>query len=75
MSGRQTSNCCDGNNPLSDGMCCKTLIEIIGESVGFSGAVTTEVTRRSWVIMNRFMEYRLRGDKPLDAKEFPLLSG
>jgi hypothetical protein len=44
-----------------------------GDHERISGAITTEITRRAWVIMNRFLEYRLRGDKPLDAKEFPLL--
>ena len=28
----------EGNNPLSGEMCCKTPIEIIGESVGLSAA-------------------------------------
>lgn len=46
-----------------------------GDHERISGATTTEITRRSWVIMNRFLEYRLRGGRPLDVKEFPLLTG
>ncbi|MGA2525786.1 MAG: hypothetical protein ABSF79_04130 [Smithellaceae bacterium] len=37
------------------------------------GTVTTEVTRRSWVIMNRYFEYLKRGNVALDSSEFPLL--
>ena len=35
------------------------------------GTVTTEVARRTWVIMNRFFEYRKRGSQSLTAPEFP----
>jgi hypothetical protein len=28
---------------------------------------------RAWILMNRFLEYRKRGDHPLPASEFPLL--
>lgn len=33
-----------------------------------------EVMRRSWTIMNRFFEYRKRGNQKLPLGEFPLLS-
>jgi hypothetical protein len=39
------------------------------------GSVTTEVTRRSWIIMNRFFEFRKRGSKRLSLPDFPLLVG
>ena len=37
------------------------------------GTVTTEVTRRAWIIMNRYFEYLKRGNVALDSSEFPLL--
>jgi hypothetical protein len=37
------------------------------------GNQTTEVTRRSWTIMNRYFEYVKGGKQPLDAAAFPLL--
>ncbi len=37
-------------------------------------AETIETIKRTWEIMNRFLEYRKRGNKPLTAPEFPLLS-
>jgi hypothetical protein len=45
-----------------------------GDHERISGEVTKEITRRSWTIMDRFLRYRLGGNKPLDAKQFPLLS-
>jgi len=38
------------------------------------GTVTTEVTRRAWVIMNRYFEHLTRGNVSLDPSEFPLLT-
>jgi hypothetical protein len=39
-----------------------------------SGAALREITTRSWIIMNRFLEFRLRGGShPLPLSEFPLL--
>jgi hypothetical protein len=32
-----------------------------------------EVLRRSWIVMNRFFEYRKRGNEPLPIADFPLL--
>ena len=32
-----------------------------------------EVLRRSWTVMNRFFEYRKRGNEPLPIEDFPLL--
>jgi hypothetical protein len=46
-----------------------------GDRIRVSGAVTTEITRRSWIIMNRYLEFRKRGSKPLPSTEFPLLVG
>jgi hypothetical protein len=39
-----------------------------------AGADTTEILKRTWIIMNRFMEYRKRGNIPLLAPDFPTLS-
>ncbi|MBR8303469.1 hypothetical protein KDW49_22430 [Burkholderia dolosa] len=36
-------------------------------------AVTMEVTRRAWTIMNRYLEYVLQGAVPLDPDRFPTL--
>jgi hypothetical protein len=33
-----------------------------------------ETTKRSWILMNRFLEYRRRGSQPLPPSEFPLLT-
>jgi hypothetical protein len=45
-----------------------------GDPTHIPGTVTTEVTRRSWVIMNRFLEFRKRGGSPLSISEFPMLT-
>jgi hypothetical protein len=34
-----------------------------------------EVRNRAWTIMNRFLEYRKRGNQPLPITDFPLLGG
>jgi hypothetical protein len=46
-----------------------------GQHARLSGAITTEIAQRSWIIMNRFLEYRLRGSEPLVSSTFPLLRG
>lgn len=38
------------------------------------GDITTEITKRSWVIMNRYFELRLRKITRLPVADFPLLS-
>jgi hypothetical protein len=45
-----------------------------GDRTWIPGTTVIEVTRRSWIIMNRFLEYRKRGNQPLPLAEFPLLS-
>jgi hypothetical protein len=37
-------------------------------------SVAQEAVRRTWVIFDRFLEFRKRGNTPLDASEFPLLT-
>ena len=37
------------------------------------GNLTTEGTRRSWTVMNRYFEYVKRSERPLDATSFPPL--
>jgi hypothetical protein len=44
-----------------------------GDPAFVPGTIVTEVTKRSWMIMNRFLEYRKRANKPLPLAEFPLL--
>jgi hypothetical protein len=46
-----------------------------GRPLYVPGTITTEVTRRAWVIMNRYLEYLKRDNTPLPIAEFPLLTG
>jgi hypothetical protein len=34
---------------------------------------TRKIVERAWILMNRFLEYRKRGNQPLPLSEFPLL--
>ena len=45
-----------------------------GNRIHISGSITTEIVRRSWLIMDRFLEYRKRGNTPLPATDFPTLT-
>jgi hypothetical protein len=45
-----------------------------GEGKFIPGNVTEEIMKRSWTIMNRFLEFKKRGSLPLPVSEFPLLS-
>jgi hypothetical protein len=62
----------------------KTYIQIIsdhstaprhGQFSRIAGSDRLEIIKRSWVIMNRYLEYRKGGSKPLPLTDFPLLSG
>jgi hypothetical protein len=44
-----------------------------GNQTFVPSALRREVTTRAWVVMNRFLEYRKRGNTPLLPAEFPLL--
>src|SRR6185312_11433371 len=45
-----------------------------GKRSRVEGDVASDVTRRSWTIMNRYLEFRKRGSAdPLPADQFPLL--
>jgi hypothetical protein len=44
-----------------------------GDPEHIPGVVTTELTKRTWVIMNRFLEFRKRGNIPLPIAEFPMM--
>jgi hypothetical protein len=46
-----------------------------GEHVRIDGPTTVEIQKRAWVIMNRFLEFRKRGNQQLPLGEFPLLRG
>jgi hypothetical protein len=45
-----------------------------GEHVRIDGPTTTEILKRTWILMNRFLEYRKRANM-LPLAEFPLLMG
>jgi hypothetical protein len=44
-----------------------------GDRTWIAGTTVTEVVTRSWIIMNRFLEYRKRGNLALPVAEFQLL--
>lgn len=44
-----------------------------GDMAFIPGNKANEITRRTWIIMNRFLEYRKRGNHQLKAPEFPNL--
>jgi hypothetical protein len=46
-----------------------------GDPSYIPGTITTEIVRRSWIIMDRFLQYRKRGNNPLPATDFPVLKG
>ena len=46
-----------------------------GDHQAISATMTEEVSRRSWIVMNRFLEFRKRGSQPLPLTQFPLLAG
>jgi len=46
-----------------------------GKGTHVSGSMTTEATQRAWTVMNRYFEFRKRGNKPLPISDFPLLKG
>jgi hypothetical protein len=45
-----------------------------GDRAHIPGPVVMEISKRSWIIMDRFLEFRKRGNQPLPAIEFPVLS-
>lgn len=46
-----------------------------GDRKHISGAEINEAVKRCWIVMNRFLEYRKRGDTSLPILEFPILHG
>lgn len=44
-----------------------------GNRVPVSAPIVREIVQRSWVLMNRFLEYKKRGAAPLPQPEFPTL--
>jgi len=46
-----------------------------GNRAYIPGATTTETVRRSWIVMDRFLAYRKRGNTPRPVAEFPVLTG
>lgn len=45
-----------------------------GGHIRIDGPTTAEILKRTWILMNRFLEYRKRGNT-LPLAEFPLLTG
>jgi hypothetical protein len=45
-----------------------------GNRIPVPGVVLREIVRKSWTIMNRFLEYKKRGGVPLPQPEFPTLT-
>jgi len=45
-----------------------------GDRTDIADDISQRVIERSWVIMNRFLEYRKRGNLPLPTSQFPILS-
>lgn len=45
-----------------------------GDRSHIPGSTIMEISRRSWIIMDRFLEFRKRGNQPLPLAEFPLLT-
>lgn len=46
-----------------------------GGHVRIDGPTIMEVCKRTWIVMNRFIEYRKRENQPLSLLDFPLLKG
>lgn len=44
-----------------------------GDKAWIPGPTVIESTKRTWIVMNRFLEFRKRGSQPLPIAEFPLL--
>jgi hypothetical protein len=44
-----------------------------GDVYGVQFSAINETVRRAWIIMNRFLEFKKRGEKQLPLSEFPLL--
>lgn len=45
-----------------------------GDHSHIPGTITIDVTRRAWIVMNRFLEFRKRKNVPLPESEFPVLT-
>ncbi len=45
-----------------------------GDRAGITPSAYEETIKRTWVVMNRFLEYKKRGSQALPRTEFPLLS-
>jgi hypothetical protein len=46
-----------------------------GDRTMIAGDIAAEAVKRTWIVMNRFLEYRKRGNQPLPLNEFPRLQG
>jgi hypothetical protein len=46
-----------------------------GDRSHMPGTLVGEILQRTWIVMNRFLEFRKRGNKPLPLADFPMLIG
>ncbi len=46
-----------------------------GDRAWVDGATTLEISRRTWTLFDRYLHFRLGGDRPLREPDFPLLVG
>jgi len=44
-----------------------------GDVLDIPFSIINELIRRSWIVMNRFLEFKKRGDQKLPSSDFPLL--
>jgi hypothetical protein len=44
-----------------------------GDLKGGTFEINQEVLRRAWIVLNRFLEFKKRGDQPLPVQDFPVL--
>ena len=45
-----------------------------GDYTYIPGELTAAVTKRAWIVMDRFFEYLKRGEQPLPESDFPILT-
>jgi hypothetical protein len=46
-----------------------------GDRAFIPGTEVNKTVERSWIVMDRFLEFRKRGNQPLPLVEFPMLTG
>lgn len=46
-----------------------------GRQFTHQGEINTEISKRAWIVVDRYIEFKKRGRQPLTLVEFPLLAG